>query len=188
MWKEAETIQSDYGVRTSVPARTINQYMLAIDPKFEKSYTAEQKAEANKFVSTLSPVDRKNFEAVSEMVGAMYDFGTGLPTKRYKTREAAMIDNGLHTKYKKPQPQTPVPPPREEGVSALPASALQSGDTPIGANKTDTERLKILVDNWSASVKNGTADRFEASPDFAELKRLRRLHGVKDPQTARYKT
>jgi hypothetical protein len=202
MWKEAEAIQADYDLKTSVPPRTINEYMLALDPKNDKVFTADQKAEARKFMDSLSPADKKRFDGLAEIINVMYGFDSGAPTRKYRTREAAMIDHGLHTKYKKAPTDELTQEERaallekqrkdrEETVSALPASSLQSGDRPIGAGagEKDIERLKVLARKYKDAVDAGVkfAEAFEASPDFAEFKTLRMKLGNRLPDSPRYR-
>jgi len=202
MWTEARQAQKEFGLHTSNDLKQINEVALVLDPARASLYDESEKTAAKKLWSSFPEADRKAFKAMTEILAAQYDFSGSVPTKRFKSRDAALIEAGLSEKYKKRKPTESGLTPEEiaaqqeakrrqndQYVSTPPSSSLQSGD-PIGpgAGSGDKERLLALGKKYLEATKAGAkyAEAFESGPEFKEYINLRKKITGRLPDFKRY--
>lgn len=200
MWKEARTAQEEFGLKTSRDLKEINEVAIVLDPKRANMYTDQERADADKLWKSYPEADRKAFVSMIEVISAQYDFSDGPPVKRFKNRDAALIEAGLIDKYKR-KATTGLTPEEiaaqverkrksEEGFVSTPsASSMQSGDAlGLPAGTDDKGRLMVLLKQYSEAVKAGSANAkaFEERPEFKELVNLRKKITGRVPDFKRY--
>jgi hypothetical protein len=197
VWKTAEQLQSDYNMPTSVSIKEISDAYHTIN---DANADFQQKTLAKNFVNSLSDSDRNSYKNIQMALSRFYDFDSGQPQARYSRVEAAIIDAGLDTVFKKAPVASAPPPPQEEerkkieeinkddSVSVPNSSSLSANDSSVNALQTKEqlqEKFKELQSEYNTAVKSGKAatEQFENSPKMLELGRCRLALGMGIPQS-----
>lgn len=202
VWDTATKLNDTYGLGMTISAKEISDAYLVLG---DGNASVDQKAQAQRFVNTLSEKDRQGYEATKKVIETFYDFGTGSPVQKLKRVESAIIDAGLDDLLK-PKTSSALTQAEEKAlrdkkiadekatVSAPSSSALASSDNPLTGFQTNDEkkaRFKVLAEEYAAAANAGEyqAKAFETSPKFKEYRDLRLAMGMKIPPSfKRYQT
>jgi len=145
LWSDASKIQDQYGLKTSVSLKLINDFTAQAN---DASGSPEDRAAAERFLGSLPPADIAAFDKLSKAMNSFYDFSGGTPKKQYRTFEGFLYENNMADMFKPAQP-TPiampvqVPPVTQQYAQAMPASAVGSSDVSTrGGYSTQSEMEK----------------------------------------------
>jgi hypothetical protein len=145
VWEETADFQKKFGCTTSVPFETINNQLLIRD---NAQTSNEERQAAQRFLDALPQVDKDNIDKTLTAINSMYAVENGVPKKRYKVFEAALMDNGLMQKF------TPQSRSQEAAIKLAEADKLKK-------NATDKTVSALSVANQPGSnepLTLGTAE------------------------------
>lgn len=188
VWSEVSDFQKKYGCQTSVPFETINNMLLIRD---NTQASLDERDMARKFLDGLSQVDKDNADKVLPAVTSMFAVENGVPKKRYKVFEAALVDNGLIDKFN-PQSQSQAAAIKraeadklkknatDNSVSALSVSSQPGTREPLTQGTADEkmERLRELAAKRASDPSAFKAD----SAQWKEFSELRAEFGAAMPR------
>jgi hypothetical protein len=178
LWSDVSSIQEQYGLKTTVSLKTINDYT-AVKNNVSGVNSPEEIEAADRYLKTLPPADLVAFDKIAPTINQFYDFSEGIPKKQYRTFEGFLYENGMAESFRPAQSKTtptiqaPTAPVQQQNfATAMPASVVGSSDvTTRGEYSTQSELERAYSQLADESIRYpGEFNRNEAKVN--ELKQL----------------
>lgn len=184
LWSDVSDIQDKYGLRTTVPLKTINSYV-EMSMNASGSFDPEDVAAAQRYLEALPPADKAAFDKLSGAINSFYDFSTGVPKKAYRTFEGFLHEQGLHDAFRPAQAATapvassPAPAvPQQQFAQAMPASAVGATDTTTRANYSTQSEAERAYDALSDEMLRDAGKFLRNEEKVAQLRDLEQRLGL----------
>lgn len=161
--KEVTGLQSQFGLKTTVPYKAINENKLIIENADAKDtdgnplYSPEQVETAKTWFKTLPESDRKAFSKMAKLLRATHDFSGETPVRKYRRDpRSVIIEEGLENEFPLLSPaRGGAPAPNgTDSVSPMPGSGLGANDPSLSAPQGKAEMQKRLGDIMAMARKN----------------------------------